>query len=126
MCGVLALLGSAPPTVVAACLRLLRARGPDDAPRALAVRVEGAGASPGGVTLGFTRLSINGLSEAGWQPMHGGQVSVVCNGEIYNWRALEEAYGLELPPGCSDCGVLGPLWEARKCFRFSPAPPRCS
>ncbi|HEV2149057.1 MAG TPA: asparagine synthase (glutamine-hydrolyzing), partial [Longimicrobiaceae bacterium] len=55
-------------------------RGPDD--RGVAVR--------GGVALGQTRLSIIDLSEAGHQPMSSpdGQVTLVYNGEVYNFREL--------------------------------------
>ncbi len=44
------------------------------------------------VALGFRRLSILDLSEAGAQPMHalGGKVHMVFNGEIYNFRELRE------------------------------------
>lgn len=111
MCGVWALLGAGlPADVVAACLRALRARGPDGAPQVL--QVDSSAGKGRGATLGFTRLAINGLTQAGWQPMSDGEVHVVCNGEIYNYKALAAQYGLTLPPGCSDCGVLAPLWRA--------------
>ena len=52
------------------------------------------------VTLGFTRLAINGLHEGGMQPFEwtapdGSRYAWICNGEIYNWRALAEEFGLE-------------------------------
>ena len=42
--------------------------------------------------LGFQRLRIVDTSEAGDQPLQMGQVSVICNGEIYNFRKLKEKY----------------------------------
>ena len=60
----------------------LRHRGPDDAGVWLDEAV--------GVALGFRRLAILDLSEAGHQPMvsHDGQRVIVFNGEIYNHGAL--------------------------------------
>ncbi|HEY0544377.1 MAG TPA: asparagine synthase (glutamine-hydrolyzing) [Pyrinomonadaceae bacterium] len=59
-------------------------RGPDDA--GSLIFDEGRGG------LGFRRLSIIDLSEAGHQPMHGcrGEVWLVFNGEIYNHARLRE------------------------------------
>jgi asparagine synthase (glutamine-hydrolysing) len=65
----------------------MRHRGPDD---------EGASIfDEGRVGLGFRRLSIIDLSQAGNQPMHGctDRVWLVFNGEIYNHARLRE--GLE-------------------------------
>ena len=61
MCGVWALIGQLglSPEIIQQCLQALKARGPDD------VRTLPIGNS---VTLGFTRLAINGLTEAGMQP----------------------------------------------------------
>ncbi len=56
----------------------LRHRGPDDS---------GVWEGPG-VCLGHTRLSILDLSSAGHQPMTKGHLTVVYNGEIYNFREL--------------------------------------
>ncbi len=46
----------------------------------------------GGVGLGFVRLSIIDLSEAGTQPMFNedGNLALLFNGEIYNFQALKE------------------------------------
>ena len=65
-------------------------RGPDDS---------GAEIYPmtGGYEVGFAqrRLSILDLSALGHQPMHSQdkRVSVVYNGEIYNFKELREKYG---------------------------------
>ncbi len=67
-------------------------------------------------TLGFTRLAINGLTEAGMQPFEytapdGRKYAWICNGEIYNWRELAKQYQLESElHSKSDCEILGPLW----------------
>ena len=62
-------------------------RGPDDAGELIFDRERGG--------LGFRRLSIIDLSEAGHQPMHGctDELWLVFNGEIYNHADLRE--GLE-------------------------------
>lgn len=66
--------------MVARMLAVLRHRGPDD---------DGTWLS-GQVGLGFRRLSILDLSPAGHQPMTtlDGQVTIVFNGEIYNFVEL--------------------------------------
>ena len=99
MCGIWAVLGEPLPSEEAkALLRALKARGP-----------EGARLAHGNnYQLGFTRLAINGLNEAGMQPMSDGGWSWVCNGEIYNWKELAKRHELESKSG-SDCEVLGGL-----------------
>jgi asparagine synthase (glutamine-hydrolysing) len=59
-------------------------RGPDDSGQWLAVGSR--------VGLCHARLAILDLSPAGHQPMHDsrGQLSIVFNGEIYNWRELRK------------------------------------
>jgi len=59
-----------------------------------------------GVTLGFTRLAINGLTPLGNQPFNLDSKHLVCNGEIYNHLALAERHGFVVPEGTSDCYVL--------------------
>ena len=73
--------------LVASMRDVMTHRGPDDA--GALVFDEGRGG------LGFRRLSIIDLSEAGHQPMHGctDRVWLVFNGEIYNHASLRE--GLE-------------------------------
>ncbi len=66
---------------------------------------------PGGV-LGFERLSIMGLTEAGMQPFHLHESSLVCNGEIYGFRPIKEELSKEYSfESDSDCEILLPLYE---------------
>ncbi|MHC8288833.1 asparagine synthase (glutamine-hydrolyzing) [Pseudomonas sp. XS1P51] len=71
---------------LAKALTAMRRRGPDDHGYEL---FDTANAVVG---LGHTRLSIIDLSSAGHQPMHtaDGALSIVFNGEIYNYRELRE------------------------------------
>lgn len=86
MCGLVAILalgGGTPDTVqVTRMTDAIRHRGPDDS----GILVDGS------VALGFRRLSILDLSPAGHQPMRAAddQVSLVFNGEIYNYLELRE------------------------------------
>lgn len=67
----------------------------------------------GKATLGFTRLAINGLTDAGMQPCSDMAGDFwICNGEIYNWRDLAEHHGLVCEEAASDCQILGQLWAA--------------
>jgi asparagine synthase (glutamine-hydrolysing) len=84
MCGVAAVVmldgGPAPADIVRRMTKALEHRGPDD---------EGAHLS-GSVALGFRRLSILDLTPSGHQPMStpDGGVTIVFNGEIYNYIEL--------------------------------------
>ena len=67
----------------------------------------------GRCTLGFHRLSIMGLSEAGMQPFQAGSRYLVCNGDLYGFRGLKaelEAKGYSFKSG-SDCELLLPMYE---------------
>jgi asparagine synthase (glutamine-hydrolysing) len=82
-------------------IRRLTARGPEGMRR---MDISGVG------VMGFTRLAINGLNPLGMQPMTNGRLWWVCNGEIYNWRALAQKYNIACVSG-SDCEVLGHLFQ---------------
>lgn len=63
--------------------------------------------------LGFNRLSIMGLTEAGMQPFTLNGSMVVCNGEIYGFRKLKEdllGKGYTFMSD-SDCEILLPLYK---------------
>jgi len=84
MCGICGIInfGSMPPDEckIHTMMTAMKHRGPDDE----GVYVHDA------VGLGFVRLSIIDLSEAGHQPMHdeSGRYTIVYNGEIYNYIEL--------------------------------------
>lgn len=61
----------------------------------------------------FHRLSINGLSPSGNQPMSLSQydgIKLMCNGEIYNYKKLAEKYNINLITG-SDCEIIIHLYK---------------
>lgn len=63
----------------------------------------------------FHRLAINNTSDACNQPYtyEDGKFvyTVMCNGEIYNWRNLVESCNLNLGTCNNDCGVIFPLFK---------------
>ena len=64
------------------------------------------------VYLGFHRLSINGL-ENGNQPMEHPEdkdITLICNGEIYNYKELAAQYNCNLVTG-SDCEIILHLYK---------------
>lgn len=97
MCGIWALLGICPANG-AELVEALKARGPEYTAILDLVTVP--------VVLGFTRLAINGLTPAGNQPFQLGSTYTICNGEIYNYKALAARHGIELAEGTSDCAVI--------------------
>ncbi len=61
--------------------------------------------------MGFHRLKIMDLSDAGNQPLSYNNIHLVCNGEIYNFRSIREKYMLSFPfISNSDCEVMLPLF----------------
>ena len=61
--------------------------------------------------MGFHRLKIMDLSDAGNQPLSYNNIHLVCNGEVYNFRQLrkdyEETFSFQSE---SDCEVILPLF----------------
>lgn len=115
MCGIWAVLGNPLPSNAAKYwTNRIKARGPEGTRIVEGKRFQ----------LGFTRLAINGLNEAGMQPMRYEDTwSWVCNGELYNWFDLKQRHKLTTTSG-SDCEILGPLMstlgadtDARTVFR---------
>ncbi len=55
--------------------------------------------------LGFHRLAINGLNSESNQPFHINGYSLICNGEIYNYKELYKMMGIQGKTQ-SDCEVI--------------------
>jgi len=55
--------------------------------------------------IGFHRLAINGLNNISNQPITIGDITLICNGEIYNYKNLYEIMNIE-PTTQSDCEVI--------------------
>jgi asparagine synthase (glutamine-hydrolysing) len=55
--------------------------------------------------IGFHRLAINGLNEDSNQPLIIGDISLICNGEIYNYKELYQMMNIKPTTG-SDCEVI--------------------
>ena len=62
------------------------------------------------IVMGFHRLAINGLNSNSDQPIHDGDIHLICNGEIYNYRELYALMGVE-PKTQSDCEVIIHLYK---------------
>jgi len=68
-------------------------------------------ASVGVKTLfGFHRLAINGLNPESNQPIIHNNISLICNGEIYNYKELYESMDIA-PTTDSDCEVIIHLYQ---------------
>ena len=61
--------------------------------------------------LGFHRLAINGLDSISHQPIVHDGVSVLCNGEIYNYNSLYAELRSGSPTTNSDCEVIIHLYK---------------
>ena len=59
---------------------------------------------------GFHRLAINGLTSLSNQPLNIWNCSLICNGEIYNYKKLYEIMKIE-PKTESDCEVIVYLYR---------------
>ena len=60
--------------------------------------------------LGFHRLAINGLNDLSNQPIVIGDVALICNGEIYNYKELYDLMEIS-PITQSDCEVVIHLYK---------------
>ena len=57
------------------------------------------------IILGFHRLAINGLTEVSDQPIIINNVTLICNGEIYNYKEIYKTLNIT-PKTNSDCEVI--------------------
>ena len=61
--------------------------------------------------MGFHRLKIMDVSNDGNQPMIYDNISLVCNGEVYNYPELKEKYSKDYTySSSSDCEVIIPMF----------------
>lgn len=98
--------GTVSADLIQTCFERSFYRGPDQS------RFESVGNN--NAYLGFNRLAIMGLHEAGMQPFHLGERSLVCNGEVYGFRPIKKALEAKYVfSSDSDCVVLLPLWEEK-------------
>lgn len=72
-----------------------------------------------GISFGFTRLAIMGLSSAGNQPFKYQGNIVVANAEIYNHKSLKQPFKEVSFQSESDCEVLLPLYQTLGVNMFS-------
>ena len=87
-----------------------RSRGPD------MMRIE----KTGEVCLGFQRLSIMDLSEAGMQPFRLGGCMAVCNGELYGFREQKDKLLSKYQfTSASDCEIIIPMYKEYGLSMFS-------
>ena len=56
--------------------------------------------------IGFHRLAINGLNDDSNQPITIGDITIICNGEIYNYKDLYKQFDDVTPTTDSDCEVI--------------------
>ena len=54
---------------------------------------------------GFHRLAINGINVKSNQPLQYNDITIICNGEIYNYKELIEELNIEMTTD-SDCEVI--------------------
>ena len=66
-----------------------------------------------GAFIGFHRLAINGLDDQSHQPINlNNNIYLICNGEIYNWKALKEILKDEIIYKTnSDCEIIIHLYK---------------
>jgi asparagine synthase (glutamine-hydrolysing) len=62
------------------------------------------------LSLGFHRLAINGLNPESNQPLVSDGISVICNGEIYNYKFLYKEMNIT-PTTQSDCEIIIHLYK---------------
>ena len=114
MCGIFGSI-STKPVAVDCFLHDLRHRGPDDS-GSYTCRMGDVS-----VVMGHTRLSIIDLSHHGHQPMQtaDGQITLVYNGEIYNFQELKKQYfAHHIFRSATDTEVLLLLYERFGCDCF--------
>lgn len=104
MCGILAILNNNNNTIhydnINIALEAGRNRGPEKTTLELY----------NNIIFGFHRLAINGMNSESGQPMKIDEITLICNGEIFNYKELYELIG-ETPKTSSDCEIIIHLYK---------------
>lgn len=106
MCGLVVLSTVNSESQVKSALSLIAHRGPD----AMGVELVD------NWIFGFNRLAIMDLNPRGNQPFIDQKASLVCNGEIYNHKALRAHYSEYAYKSESDCEVILPIVQSADSF----------
>lgn len=101
MCGIWAFFGDMPLEKMQEYFQRIQHRGPDNSKFMTVLN---------NLHFGFHRLAINGLEHDSDQPIKHNEYILICNGEIYNHKELEQKYGFK-PKTHSDCEVIIHLYE---------------
>jgi asparagine synthase (glutamine-hydrolysing) len=103
MCGIFALLNQEIDNDIYNAFLLGQNRGPEDS-------VLVAGKKEDNYIFGFHRLAINGLNSESSQPLRFLNCKLICNGEIYNYKELEQLLDIKLNTQ-SDCEIIIHLYR---------------
>lgn len=104
MCGIFALINNRSTfneNIVDECFMLGKSRGPEDTEH------KQIGDN---VYFGFHRLAINGINSTSNQPLCIDNITLICNGEIYNYKELYSLINVQ-PQTNSDCEVIIHLYK---------------
>ena len=103
MCGIFALLNQEIDNNIYNAFLLGQNRGPEDS-------VLVTGKKEDNYIFGFHRLAINGLNSESSQPLRFLNCKLICNGEIYNYKELEQLLDIKLNTQ-SDCEIIIHLYR---------------
>ena len=109
MCGIFALFNNrnyanVPKNIVKDCFMRGHKRGPETS------TYNDDYNSLNNIILGFHRLAIVGLNESSDQPITVNNITVICNGEIYNYNYLKDVMKINTKTN-SDCEIIIHLYE---------------
>ena len=114
MCGILFVQGKVPLLTLKKGCNSITHRGPDNTktkPSLKDYNNEEYQKQDFSVFFGFHRLAIHGLTETGDQPLCKNNCTLVCNGEIYNYKTLAHTFTDENYENKSDCEVILDLYN---------------
>lgn len=100
MCGILVISWHHSALIFEEQLKKIKHRGPDNTQMII----------KDNIYFGFNRLAINDLTNAGNQPFNIDNIILLCNGEIFNHKELENKYEIECESR-SDCEVILHLYK---------------